>query len=295
MIVSGESLLSLARELKKREATDIHVCVTSALFTGASPTWKRPSRPFVQADPDHQSQLRLALRECQWFEEVDMAATVAAATDRLNQAESLRSMFGATVKIRALPKGRAALNQEQDSGPGEAGERALEPPVNFFGMWMRIKTGALDGYCERQTISAAVCSRWLLSRGCLLHERQIDHEQPHHQGQGIHDIIEGEHGRFAQEPLVQYGEGESSFRQAPQLPRPDRRSQAYQVYVPPVHEEGRNHGQGYARAHHRQVAIHHRCGTQPAVFDGGKHRDGYGHRDERYPGARDHAYAQDAP
>ncbi len=114
MIASGDSVLSLARQLKKRGATDIYICVTFALFTeGVAHVQKAFEAGLIKSIlATNLTYIPPTLRECEWFEEVDMAATVASVIDRLNRAESLSSMFDATEKIHALLKRQAALGQE---------------------------------------------------------------------------------------------------------------------------------------------------------------------------------------
>jgi len=111
MIASGDSVLSLARELKRRGATDIYVCVTFALFTeGVSHVQKAFEAGLIKSIlATNLTYIPPTLRECEWFEEVDMSGTLASVVDRLNRAESLSSMFDATERIHGLLKDRRAV------------------------------------------------------------------------------------------------------------------------------------------------------------------------------------------
>jgi ribose-phosphate pyrophosphokinase len=112
MIASGDSVLSLAQELKKRGATDIYVCVTFALFTeGVAHVQRAFEASLIKSIlATNLTYIPPTLRKCKWFKEVDMASTLASVIDRLNRAESLSSMFDATEKIHSLLKKRATLS-----------------------------------------------------------------------------------------------------------------------------------------------------------------------------------------
>ena len=104
MISSGESILELAEELKKRGANDIYVAVTFALFTeGVEKIRKFHDQGLIKnifatnltyVPPD--------VLEAEWFTMVDMSKFIAILINRLNYDEPLSPLFNATEKVEKL-------------------------------------------------------------------------------------------------------------------------------------------------------------------------------------------------
>ncbi|MFW5998951.1 MAG: ribose-phosphate pyrophosphokinase [Halanaerobiales bacterium] len=101
MIASGESIMDLAKELKRRKAGDIYVAVTFALFTEGIDKIKEfhkegliknlYSTNLTYIPPD--------VKEAEWFTEVDMSKFLAVLIHRLNYDEPISPLFNAEQKI----------------------------------------------------------------------------------------------------------------------------------------------------------------------------------------------------
>ncbi|MGE5557327.1 MAG: ribose-phosphate pyrophosphokinase [Bacillota bacterium] len=108
IIASGESVLDIARELKKRNAANVYVGATFALFTEgvgkikdyyAKGLIKRFYATNLIYVPEE-------IRNYEWFVEVDVSKLLSAVIDHLNYDESISSLFDATGKIHDLLSGR---------------------------------------------------------------------------------------------------------------------------------------------------------------------------------------------
>lgn len=104
IVASGESIIDIAKELKKRNAANVYVAVTFGLFTEGVEEFnkcyeqgliKRFFSTNLTYIPD-------AVRNAEWFTEVDLSKFIAALIDRLNHDESISSLLTATEKLKEL-------------------------------------------------------------------------------------------------------------------------------------------------------------------------------------------------
>ncbi|NLC45323.1 MAG: ribose-phosphate pyrophosphokinase [Clostridiales bacterium] len=104
MAASGESIIEIAKELKRRNAANIYSAVTFGLFTEGVEEFnkcyeqgliKRFFSTNLTYIPD-------VVRNAEWFVEVDLSKLIATLIDRLNHDESISSLLTATEKIKAL-------------------------------------------------------------------------------------------------------------------------------------------------------------------------------------------------
>ena len=106
MAASGESIIEIAKELKRRNAANIYAAVTFGLFTEGVEEFnkcyeqgliKRFFSTNLTYIPD-------VVRNAEWFVEVDLSKLIATLIDRLNHDESISSLLTATEKIKELLK-----------------------------------------------------------------------------------------------------------------------------------------------------------------------------------------------
>ena len=104
MVASGDSMIELAVELKRRGVRHIYVAVTFALFTEGTDR-------ILQCFADglikrflftNLTYIPEAVRASPHFVEVDVWLDLATLIDRLNYDESIGFMFDATEKLRKL-------------------------------------------------------------------------------------------------------------------------------------------------------------------------------------------------
>jgi ribose-phosphate pyrophosphokinase len=104
MAASGESIIEIAKELKRRNAANIYAAVTFGLFTEGVEEFnkcyeqgliKRFFSTNLTYIPD-------VVRNAEWFVEVDLSRLIATLIDRLNHDESISSLLTATEKIKEL-------------------------------------------------------------------------------------------------------------------------------------------------------------------------------------------------
>jgi ribose-phosphate pyrophosphokinase len=104
MAASGESIIDIAKELKRRNAANVYAAVTFGLFTEGVGMFnqcyeqgliKRFFSTNLTYIPD-------SVRNTEWFVEVDLSRLIAALIDRLNHDESITSLLTATEKIKEL-------------------------------------------------------------------------------------------------------------------------------------------------------------------------------------------------
>ncbi|NLB42862.1 MAG: ribose-phosphate pyrophosphokinase [Clostridiales bacterium] len=104
MAASGESIIDIAKELKRRKAANIYEAVTFGLFTEGVEEFnkcyeqgliKRFFSTNLTYIPD-------MVRNAEWFVEVDLSKLIATLIDRLNHDESISSLLTATAKIKEL-------------------------------------------------------------------------------------------------------------------------------------------------------------------------------------------------
>lgn len=106
MAASGDSIIEIAKELKRRNAANVYVAVTFGLFTEGVEVFnkcyeegliKRFFSTNLTYIPD-------SVKNAEWFVEVDLSRLIATLIDRLNHDESISSLLTATEKIKALLK-----------------------------------------------------------------------------------------------------------------------------------------------------------------------------------------------
>ena len=112
MISSGESIIDLARELKKRKANRIFAGCTFALFTNGIDSFEKAYRDGII---DHVISTNLtyrnpALYETEWFVEADMSKYISYIIATLNHDRSLSRLLNPYDRIHALIK---RYNNEQ--------------------------------------------------------------------------------------------------------------------------------------------------------------------------------------
>ena len=112
MISSGESIIYLARELKKRKANRIFAGCTFALFTNGLESFEKAYRDGII---DHVISTNLtyrnpALFETEWFVEADMSKYISYIIATLNHDRSLSRLLNPYDRIHALIK---RYNNEQ--------------------------------------------------------------------------------------------------------------------------------------------------------------------------------------
>lgn len=104
MAASGESIIDIAKELKRRNAANVYAAVTFGLFTEGVEEFnkcyeqgliKRFFSTNLTYIPD-------VVRNAEWFVEVDLSKLIATLIDRLNHDESISSLLTATEKIKEL-------------------------------------------------------------------------------------------------------------------------------------------------------------------------------------------------
>ena len=106
MIASGESVLDIALELKKRNAKNVYVATTFAFFTeGLEKFNKYYSDGIIsKVYSTNLTYISPELREAKWFNAVDMSEFLSRVINRLNYGKSIAKYMDATRIIRSLLK-----------------------------------------------------------------------------------------------------------------------------------------------------------------------------------------------
>ena len=106
MIASGESVLDIALELKKRNAKNVYVATTFAFFTeGLEKFNKYYSDGIIsKVYSTNLTYISPELRETKWFNAVDMSEFLSRVINRLNYGKSIAKYMDATIIIRSLLK-----------------------------------------------------------------------------------------------------------------------------------------------------------------------------------------------
>ena len=106
MIASGESVLDIALELKKRNAKNVYVATTFAFFTeGIEKFNKYYSDGIIsKVYSTNLTYISPELREAKWFNAVDMSEFLSRIINRLNNGKSIAKYMDATRIIRSLLK-----------------------------------------------------------------------------------------------------------------------------------------------------------------------------------------------
>lgn len=106
MIASGESVIDIAIELKKRKARKITVATTFALFTEGVERFNEYHEKGI-IDRVFSTNLTYVpdeVRNAKWFEEVDMSEYIAKIIDSLNLDRSIAPLLNDTTNIKAYMK-----------------------------------------------------------------------------------------------------------------------------------------------------------------------------------------------
>ena len=108
MISSGDSLLDIATELKRRKAGKIYACVTFGLFTNGLEAFDRAYEQglFDQIFTTNLIYQMPELRKRPWYTSVNMSKYIALIIDTLNHDESISNLLNPTEKIHSLVRKR---------------------------------------------------------------------------------------------------------------------------------------------------------------------------------------------
>ena len=106
MIASGESVLDIAQELKKRNVRNVYVATTFAFFTEGLEKFNKFYEDGVIAKvySTNLTYVPENLKEAKWFNAVDMSEFLASIVNRLNHGQSIAKYMDATQVIRSLLK-----------------------------------------------------------------------------------------------------------------------------------------------------------------------------------------------
>ena len=104
MIASGESVLDIALELKKRKAKKVYVAATFAFFTEGLEKFNNIYEEGIitRIYSTNLTYIPKELKEAKWFKEVDMSEFLARIINKLNYGKSIASYMDATRIIHDL-------------------------------------------------------------------------------------------------------------------------------------------------------------------------------------------------
>lgn len=104
ILASGESLLNIARQLKRLKAKRIFFAVTFVLFVDGLEAYHKAYREglFNRLYATNLTYRRPELKEAEWFVEVDMSSFIAYLIDMLNHDNSISALFDPSAKIDEL-------------------------------------------------------------------------------------------------------------------------------------------------------------------------------------------------
>jgi ribose-phosphate pyrophosphokinase len=104
MIASGESILDIAYELKKRKARYIYIAVTFAFFTeGYDEIDKAYEKGVIdRIYTTNLTYLPQSCKEKEWLYEVDMSQTIATVINNMNYDLSLTPLFDTHIRLKNL-------------------------------------------------------------------------------------------------------------------------------------------------------------------------------------------------
>lgn len=115
ILATGDSMLDLARELKRRKCGRIFMATTFAMFTNGIDVFKKAYAEglFDYILATNLSYLRPELREQPWFIEVDMSKYIALIIATLNHDRSISPLLNPLQRIqKLLTRHRAALMEQ---------------------------------------------------------------------------------------------------------------------------------------------------------------------------------------
>lgn len=104
MIASGESVVDIAHELKRRNAKDVYVAATFAFFTEGIEKFQRLYEEGVikRVYSTNLTYIPDTVKSAEWFCEVDMSDFMAKLINRLNYDQSISPFMDATRRIKEL-------------------------------------------------------------------------------------------------------------------------------------------------------------------------------------------------
>jgi ribose-phosphate pyrophosphokinase len=104
ILASGESLLDIAKDLKRRKANRIYIAVTYALFVDGLEAYNKAHRRGLlhRLYTTNMTYRREELRRAPWFVDVDMSGLIAYLIDMMNYDHSISSLFEPAAKIGEL-------------------------------------------------------------------------------------------------------------------------------------------------------------------------------------------------
>ena len=104
LLSSGESILDIARELKRRKARNIYVAVTFALFTEGIREFQECYEKGIinRLYATNLTYRKPELRQAPWYVDVDVSKFIAYLIDTLNYDQSLSLLMDPSDKIRKL-------------------------------------------------------------------------------------------------------------------------------------------------------------------------------------------------
>jgi len=104
MLSSGDSIMDIAYQAKKRNAGDVYVAVTFAFFTEGAEKFDKAYEEgtIKRIYSSNLSYIPEEIRKRPWFVEVDMSDMISDVIDRLNYNISLSEMFNVTHRLKEL-------------------------------------------------------------------------------------------------------------------------------------------------------------------------------------------------
>lgn len=113
ILSSGDSILDIVKELKKRKAARIYVGVTFALFTeGVDKFQELYERGMLdRVFSTNLTYRREELKKAPWYVEVDLSKFIALLINTLNHDDSISSLLDPTEKIHALMERHNAMQK----------------------------------------------------------------------------------------------------------------------------------------------------------------------------------------
>lgn len=111
MIASGESVLDIALELKRRNAKDVYVASTFAFFTEGIEKFQTfyDSGLIKRVYSTNLTYIPEKARSAEWFHEVDLSDFMAKLINRLNYDQSISPFMDATKKVKELLDSKETL------------------------------------------------------------------------------------------------------------------------------------------------------------------------------------------
>lgn len=106
MLSSGESILDIAIEAKKRKAKDVYCTVSFAFFTEGTEKFDKAYEDGIikRIYCSNLSYIPDEIKKKEWYEEVDMSYMISEVIDRLNYDISLSEMFDVGHRLKELEK-----------------------------------------------------------------------------------------------------------------------------------------------------------------------------------------------